>query len=122
MSKWWVLIIIALASGLVSALVRNELRPRPFFFLYVSGFAFTGVLLAIYGWKRSSRLKSICFWASAPILGSTISMALFDIINGRLFIPFIIIAGTGATLFLRYAHKERARLARAESERQSPPQ
>jgi len=55
-------------------------------------------------------------------LGSTISMALFDIINGRLFIPFIIIAGTGATLFLRYAHKERARLARAESERQSPPQ
>jgi hypothetical protein len=122
MSKWWVLIIIALGSGFVSALVWNELRPLPFFFVYVSGFALTGVLLAIYGWNRSSRLKKVCFWVSAPILGGTISMGLFDIINGRLFIPFIIIAGTVATLFMRYAHKERARLARAESERHSPSQ
>ena len=49
-------------------------------------------------------------------------MPLFDIVSGRFFIPFIIITGTIATLLLRYAHKERARLARAESERQSPSQ
>jgi hypothetical protein len=49
-------------------------------------------------------------------------MATFDVVSGRLFIPFIIITATIATLFLRYAHKERARLARGERERLTPPQ
>ena len=120
LSKRWVVIIAI--SGFVAALVRDELRPRPFFFLYVSGFLLAGILLVIYGRKRSSRLKSFCFWASAPTIGCAFSMATFDLISGQLFIPYIVIMATIGTLFLRYAHKERTRLAREESERPSPPQ